>query len=213
MTTSTTEQQARERQQLAEDDPARRVQYLCEAAEYWHMSGADDRARELFERALVEDGHAAGDERVAYARFLLDVGDSARAHGLLDELWHSREVDGFGYHAAGELFEQDIGDLAAAMRWYTSGIVRLAGPDAAEGIESDVWIELLMGARRRVRRELGEPADEWDELWDAASRATADEDTAVAAQGPDFTSTPGRNDPCSCGSGHKYKKCCGAPGA
>jgi uncharacterized protein len=22
--------------------------------------------------------------------------------------------------------------------------------------------------------------------------------------------TPGRNDPCSCGSGKKYKKCCGA---
>ena len=22
--------------------------------------------------------------------------------------------------------------------------------------------------------------------------------------------TPGRNDPCSCGSGRKYKKCCGA---
>ena len=23
------------------------------------------------------------------------------------------------------------------------------------------------------------------------------------------TGTPGRNDPCSCGSGKKYKKCCG----
>jgi len=23
---------------------------------------------------------------------------------------------------------------------------------------------------------------------------------------------PGRNDPCWCGSGRKYKKCCGAPG-
>ncbi|MEH6824265.1 MAG: PBPRA1643 family SWIM/SEC-C metal-binding motif protein [Motiliproteus sp.] len=24
-----------------------------------------------------------------------------------------------------------------------------------------------------------------------------------------FANTPGRNDPCSCGSGKKYKKCCG----
>ncbi|MDX9996312.1 MAG: SEC-C metal-binding domain-containing protein, partial [Rhodocyclaceae bacterium] len=26
-------------------------------------------------------------------------------------------------------------------------------------------------------------------------------------------SSPGRNDPCPCGSGKKYKKCCGATGA
>lgn len=25
-----------------------------------------------------------------------------------------------------------------------------------------------------------------------------------------FAKTPGRNDPCSCGSGKKFKKCCGA---
>ena len=25
-------------------------------------------------------------------------------------------------------------------------------------------------------------------------------------------SAPGRNDPCPCGSGKKYKKCCGKPG-
>jgi len=24
---------------------------------------------------------------------------------------------------------------------------------------------------------------------------------------------PGRNDPCHCGSGRKFKKCCGSPGA
>ncbi len=34
---------------------------------------------------------------------------------------------------------------------------------------------------------------------------------AGAANGP-ATSGPGRNDPCPCGSGKKYKKCCGANG-
>ena len=38
---------------------------------------------------------------------------------------------------------------------------------------------------------------------------------ADAARDPARTVTwpPGRNDPCWCGSGRKYKKCCGAPGA
>jgi uncharacterized protein YecA (UPF0149 family) len=46
------------------------------------------------------------------------------------------------------------------------------------------------------------------------SRLPGDDDAALPdpvepIQGND---TPGRNDPCSCGSGKKYKKCCGKAG-
>ena len=46
-------------------------------------------------------------------------------------------------------------------------------------------------------------------------RTAAERAQAAAAKNPDRTSAPvskhiGRNDPCPCGSGKKYKKCCGA---
>ncbi|MFA5736545.1 MAG: preprotein translocase subunit SecA [Candidatus Paceibacterota bacterium] len=44
-----------------------------------------------------------------------------------------------------------------------------------------------------------------DEIHESASQITAG-----ASQIPDGTKKVGRNDPCPCGSGKKYKKCCGA---
>lgn len=207
--TTGTEREASEVENLAEREPERRVQHLCDAARRWHDAGADDRARQLFERALADDGHAVRDERIAYAQFLFDVGDTVRAHELLDELWRSRDVAGSVYYDAGTLHDEQLADPSAALRWYTSGIVRLAGPTAS-GVDNDVWIELLMGARRAVRGRLGEPADEWDELWDASIRA-AEQQADSTVGGDDVSLVPGRNDPCACGSGRKYKKCCGAP--
>ena len=51
--------------------------------------------------------------------------------------------------------------------------------------------------------------DEWDRLLDDDKREEIEKNykkskTVVKEK------TPGRNDPCSCGSGKKYKKCCGA---
>lgn len=209
--TTDTEREASEAEQLAEREPERRVQHLCDAARHWHSVGTDDRARQLFERAMAEEGHAVRDERIAYARFLFDVDDTARAHEVLDELWRSRELTGSAYYDAGTLHDEQLADPVAALRWYTSGIVRLAGPTAT-GTDNDVWIELLIGARRSVRGRLGEPTDEWDELWDTSIRA-AERQAADTVGGDDVSSASGRNDPCPCGSGRKYKKCCGAPDA
>jgi uncharacterized protein YecA (UPF0149 family) len=36
--------------------------------------------------------------------------------------------------------------------------------------------------------------------------------TAAMGPGPQSGRAPGRNDPCPCGSGRKYKKCCGRAG-
>ena|GEM_PF-3697438 len=205
-------------ERLAEQEPEQRVQHLCDAAQEWHAVGADDRARELFEKAIGAQGHAVRDERAAYARFLGEVGDTARAHEVLETLWRSRDLDGSAYYDAGTVCGEQLGDPKAALRWYTSGIIRLAGPDA-NGSSNDVWIELLMGARRSVRAQLGEPADEWDELWDTSVRNVQEREQTRGASaspyrrpghrhGERVPNVPGRNDPCSCGSGVKYKRCC-----
>jgi uncharacterized protein YecA (UPF0149 family) len=49
--------------------------------------------------------------------------------------------------------------------------------------------------------------DEWDE------EPLLDEDGAWSPGEPVVTRAPhvGRNDPCLCGSGKKFKKCCGRP--
>jgi preprotein translocase subunit SecA len=73
------------------------------------------------------------------------------------------------------------------------------------------------------------PADQWREYYDLTSRPEEDEgpdfdlealaaqrdmlaplDNMVPAEGPARAEAKvGRNDPCPCGSGKKYKKCCG----
>jgi uncharacterized protein len=45
-----------------------------------------------------------------------------------------------------------------------------------------------------------------------AGGAPVPKQTPVTATPPEKPKTVGRNDPCPCGSGKKYKKCCGAPG-
>lgn len=42
-----------------------------------------------------------------------------------------------------------------------------------------------------------------------ATRPELGAQAANSTQAPDRVKRPGRNDPCSCGSGRKYKKCCG----
>ena len=67
------------------------------------------------------------------------------------------------------------------------------------------------GARDRLRRAGGD--------WPAHVRAVnlaglpaAEPLSTEAPRKPDAAG-PGRNDPCPCGSGKKYKKCCGAEAA
>ena len=79
-----------------------------------------------------------------------------------------------------------------------------------------------------LRVEVTEPVDEllggvWNPTQIGHDEITAFEDTAATAPigstperaEPIRRDTPkvGRNDPCPCGSGKKYKKCHGAPGA
>ncbi|SFB01425.1 SEC-C motif-containing protein [Amycolatopsis marina] len=306
------EERARDLERAATEKPEERRQYLLEAAETWHIAGNDERARELFEQVLDGEGRTVSDVRIAYATFLLGVREPQRARELLDQAWRDRELSGLAHVDGGEVYEIALDDPATALRWYTRGIMRSIDTTAAptgDALAQDMALPALFAARHRVRQAVGQPADEWDELWEKSREkfqadlggddntetrtrrsaghavlywppaelaeyrrrwpdgypgfqdvaephlehrrevertlraslsgtspmvaigdaahfadfvADRDLDGAKAATRASYavelnrtgTSTvglPGRNEPCWCGSGRKYKKCCGAP--
>ena len=76
---------------------------------------------------------------------------------------------------------------------------------AAQELEAERrYQEELSHAIARHPGEADDPAQTLNQLREAADAAQASARRAAA-------STPkiGRNDPCPCGSGKKYKKCCG----
>jgi len=90
----------------------------------------------------------------------------------------------------------------------------LKKPLDVEKIDTSSEIELLIDFEALYFNMLAAEADhlytldEWDNLLSDALRMQIEKDykkskTVVKEQ------TPGRNDPCSCGSGKKFKKCCG----
>ncbi len=307
------EDAARDLERAAAEEPEESRQYLLEAAETWHIAGNDERARELFEHVLDADGRTFSDPRIAYATFLLGVAETDRAHELLDQVWRDHELGGLTHVDGGEVYEFALDDPATALRWYTRGIMRSIDTSAAptgDALAKDMSLPALFAARQRVRQAMGQPADEWDELWEKSHEsfnANLAEDDNTEAQtrrparhavlywppaelaeyrrrwpegypglrdeedphlehrreverevraarsgtsptvatgsaahfaefvadsgldgaeasaratyaaelnhtGRSIVRLPGRNEPCWCGSGHKYKKCCGAPG-
>jgi preprotein translocase subunit SecA len=66
-----------------------------------------------------------------------------------------------------------------------------------------MWVDMLAGAARAYRYFKA------DRLAQAGSAAAA----RTPGPAPFERESPkvGRNDPCPCGSGKKYKRCCGSP--
>ena len=60
--------------------------------------------------------------------------------------------------------------------------------------------------------DLGEAVNDIFAHWRDLGLPAAEPLSAEAPRKP-ASGGPGRNDPCPCGSGKKYKKCCGANGA
>jgi len=88
------------------------------------------------------------------------------------------------------------------------------------GVETDGEVEVLPPLKRAERRVLGEPATLDLETYDLAKEADRERFVDMIVGKPQRPirriPTPagvrrkiGRNDPCPCGSGVKYKKCCG----
>ncbi|PRX50192.1 SEC-C motif-containing protein [Prauserella shujinwangii] len=300
---------ARDLEQAALDEPEDHAQCMLEAAGYWHLAGRDDRAREIFEQYLDTDQAVVPDPRLAYADFLLDVGEEDRARELADEAWRDAALSVADHEFGGEIFEVALGEPETALHWYNRGValaVDPTTPPTAAELARDVALLGLFAGRRRVREQLGHVADDWDALAAAAAEAARTEfagrelppppqrvavlyfpraelaeylrrwpggypgftdaadphtdhrreveralrndvsgvtlavATGAVARFAEFAERhgldpteaatraryaahlgnegavvpwpPGRNDRCWCGSGRKYKKCCGSPG-
>ena len=129
-------------------------------------------------------------------------------------------LEGYG-RAAFEALERKRGPLS--LRDYDPSVLRVLGAvhparKTTEEAEMGEYLRMMpWAARAEVEdffvpearaRELRTPwtrDDAW-ELYDALTKTidTKSQKTPVRAE-----EKPGRNDPCSCGSGKKYKKCCG----
>ncbi len=69
-------------------------------------------------------------------------------------------------------------------------------------------IAMLLKVRIEVSRPMVRPIDEPKPAVNTAELSTNSSESASRPQ-PRAQKTPGRNDPCPCGSGKKYKNCCG----
>jgi uncharacterized protein YecA (UPF0149 family) len=103
---------------------------------------------------------------------------------------------------------RELGDLARA---------ESAFRDAAELADTLDDPEAAAGAWERLAELLGGQPDRADQAREAALEAEAwrlacadDDDDELFAAEPYGVLKAGRNDPCPCGSGRKYKRCCGA---
>jgi uncharacterized protein len=103
------------------------------------------------------------------------------------------------------LEEQDIFDCSFAIEAVAELPERLEALDELR--EGDETREDVLN---NYRDELADAAALLDEAWSDARLAAIKAE--VARTQPIVNSAPkvGRNDPCTCGSGKKYKKCCGA---
>jgi uncharacterized protein len=116
-----------------------------------------------------------------------------RGHTWLEELWES--------YVPGELDEETAATLLT-LSFFASR--RIAEAFRKESAPDQALETLAMTIRRIFPTAIAEYA----RLGRAISLALAED--AGSEQTPRRATKTGRNDPCPCGSGRKYKKCCGA---
>ncbi|MEG1847912.1 MAG: SEC-C metal-binding domain-containing protein [Lachnospiraceae bacterium] len=90
----------------------------------------------------------------------------------------------------------------------------LKTPNPIDEMEEDTPVSLAFETELLYKNMIGAEADwlyeleEWNEIFDEETKKKLYHEQKVSAtvvKGPKI----GRNDPCPCGSGKKYKKCCG----
>lgn len=136
-----------------------RAAWLTHAGEHWELARDLARARTCFEQAVEDGGPCWVDARALLLTVLLEVGESALADELLDELRHdaaTASMRGPLHEYVGESLEL-AGRLEEALRWFNAGLIR-GQQDTEEG---DVG---CLNGHYRVRRQLGLPHDRYDTL-------------------------------------------------
>ncbi|MCE9554424.1 MAG: DUF1186 domain-containing protein [Planctomycetes bacterium] len=184
---------------------------------------------------LVQSGTLTRAEAVdrlrQHLRRAMDELDHDVLDPLVDELCKLRGVE--AQQELDEAFDRDLVDLSIINR--RSMRESLAATDAqwreemqrryGQGLE-DTVAELKTWAGFRSEQDPDDPLTDWDEDADE-QEAFEDEDNDEDWQANAWVdepappppvgtiraeARPGRNDPCPCNSGKKFKKCCGAPG-
>ena len=105
---------------------------------------------------------------------------------------------------AGDVY-RELGDPARAESAYreAAGLaIELDAPEAAAG----AWERLA----ELLRGQPGRRAEEGDAAREAEAWRLARDDDELLPEEPYRALKVGRNEPCPCGSGRKYKRCCGA---
>ncbi|MDP9797526.1 hypothetical protein J2S43_006038 [Catenuloplanes nepalensis] len=221
---------ARDLEAEAEENPADRSEILLDAGVAWRHAGDVERAFEvLHDLAEVRDQFGLY-AMIEVAEIHLERGEQDEADAVLRRLRRDPLLDDGHCMITGEFFETR-GDLVAAERWLGRGAALLTEEQLDEMEASpapDATVAgMLLTSRRRVRRALGRDPDMLDDLAPAELPADPVERHrhVNAAFDHEFTDSAGswtwrrdvvpkdppRNAPCPCGSGRKYKKCCGAP--
>ncbi|WP_285588092.1 SEC-C domain-containing protein [Actinomycetospora sp. NBRC 106378] len=127
--------------------------------------------------------------------------------------FHVRRELGLPYDDVDRIAEQLDDEGPDYIFWPKAAFEALleAQPDAAEELGA-TWDE----HRAMIERDLQEsdPSDRplvevgTPDLLTALLADDSDDSVAAPTPGPELEWPPGRNDPCWCGSGSKYKKCC-----
>jgi preprotein translocase subunit SecA len=133
----------------------------------------------------------------------------------IDQLWkdhllamdHLRQgigLRGYGQKDPKQEYKKEGYEMFVQMTWRVKSAVvgnilrlQVVRQESAEEIEAK---RMALARRQRVTESHGGEAD-----GDGATRSAAKQETVVRA-----TPKVGRNEPCPCGSGKKYKKCHGA---
>ena len=100
------------------------------------------------------------------------------------------------------------------MTGFLDGIESLKNPNPIETMDENTEVNLDYDKEKLYYNMVGCKADwlyelpQWDEIFDADKKKTLYRE-AKNAHTIRNTVKVGRNDPCPCGSGRKYKQCCG----
>jgi Protein of unknown function (DUF1186)/SEC-C motif len=181
--------------------------------------------------ALVVSGEKSREEAVAYYKSLFEGGLEDRNEVVWTELvdasndLYPEEV----YDNIKKAYDDGLVDEFIAEPEWTDEQIALGKEDVLA--ELPEWSHLIEDATIDMlewfeNREYGDEQDEdedWDEedVWgeeDEEDEWDADRQRLSAMNGNNYVPTTpyiapektGRNDPCPCGSGKKYKKCCGS---
>ncbi|MCI8991477.1 MAG: SEC-C domain-containing protein [Eubacterium sp.] len=111
-----------------------------------------------------------------------------------------------------EKYELDI----MAMTGFLDGINEsLLTPNPIEEMEEDTQVSLAFDKEKLYKNMVDARADwlydlpQWDDIFDEATKKRLYLEQKAAGTVRREGKKIGRNDPCPCGSGKKYKKCCG----